>query len=58
MSLGRCSAFALAAALVSLGAPPPSFAQSEQPSPAAQAEACIERGVAARVRGEGDVALA
>lgn len=57
MSLRRCSALAALASLVSLGAPARSFAQSEQPSPASQAEACIERGVAARVRGEDDVAL-
>ncbi|MFO0556640.1 MAG: hypothetical protein U0269_01350 [Polyangiales bacterium] len=57
MSLRRCSALAALASLVSLAAPARSFAQSEQPSPASQAEACIERGVAARVRGEDDVAL-
>jgi hypothetical protein len=64
MSLRTPSAVIVAAALATMSVSTVCSAQSAQASPtpqaspAAQAETCIERGVAARARGEDDAALA
>lgn len=55
----RLSVF-VATAIATMGVsfnPAACLAQSSQPNPAAEAESCIERGVAARVRGDDDGAL-